>query len=206
MLFSKIFFIIFLTISYVVSLMETTHPEAVSQVNLSLDMFIDPCAYPSPDTVTATRQGNSWTYTYTLPATREPGIYDVLVNVLTNRGDNGYQLIPIIITDEQVPDEPSPTPSAVPSPTIVCDAIPNTVCYSNSDAVCGFISNTVYCTISNTICSSISNTVYCTIPNAVGSAAPNAVSDAAFNSSRCWDSTDDAYFFTIAETFTHTNA
>lgn len=73
-------------------------PDSIDHVELSLDMLSAPYASPSPEVIATTRSGSTWTYTYTVPADRDPGDYQVLAHAVNNNGQHGYSIIPIDIT------------------------------------------------------------------------------------------------------------
>ena len=91
-------------------------PDNVERVELSLAMLNDPFASPAPGVDRLVeRNGNTWTLTYTVPAHRDPGDYQVLAHVVAKEnveGENehGYAIIPLQIVvplDEVAPGTPT---------------------------------------------------------------------------------------------------
>ncbi len=75
-------------------------PNAIATVELAADTLLAPYQFPSPATldITAERAGNVWTHSLAVPASRDPGDYEILVHVRDHSGNDGYTLIPVAIS------------------------------------------------------------------------------------------------------------
>jgi hypothetical protein len=84
---------------------QPSSPDAVALIEVSAATLLSPYAAASPTAtnITAQRSGNLWTHSLDVPATRDPGTYEILVHLRDTSGRDGYVLLPVVIARAQEP-------------------------------------------------------------------------------------------------------